>query len=318
MPKPPPASISKRGVTKVVDAKAKGKVEALLPHTIFQPASMSSKSQAADIRHAPSDIRGLERDSGFNSYPPRIPLDKDSNELGPFDSTGMTYDIPSSSLDQDRYANMSTSDNRSNFMASSYPKFKHSSGVRDDGAGTASTDNDMQLCALDSFSFGMPGISNAQARNDLWNGVESASPRLNYGSHGLQTKQASFFNSPDDYVCGGLTTSYPLEPSMGNTFSNPPMRDVQTTAQPLDPASVYGRSHYRKANLVNPTLDPRALPLEDPLTPGTLVGDDESQLSEPSRPSVLNVPSHCAGALPVHVVCRPLHSYDYRRQPRPD
>ena len=290
-------------------------LEPLLPDTTYQSASMSPNAQAADIIHVPSDIKTSGRDSAFNSYPPTIPLDIESNELGLFNGADMAYDIPSSSLNQDGYANMSTSDNLAAFATSKYehaiplehmrsyqsatknesspyPDFEHSSGVRGVRAWATPTDMNMQLCNLDFVSFNNPRISNAQD--------------IDFAPHGKPTKQASSFKSHGNHACGGSTTRHPGERSMGNTFSNPPVMDVQTTPQPLDPASVYGLSHYRQMNLVSSTLDSRTLPFDDPLTPGTLVGDDQSQLSE-SRPSVLNVAvqqmAHSAGTSPVTLVC---------------
>lgn len=288
VPKMSPPSTRKRRVTKLADGKAKETLEPLLPHTIYQSASMSSNAHAADIILAPSDIKGSEPDSVFNSYPPRIPLDKESNELGLFNGTDMAYDIPSSSLNQDGYANMRTSDNlpaltqmrpyqsATKNESSPYPDFEYR-GVR---TWAASTDVDMQSCNSELFHFGNPPIGNAQARNDLCNGVEGASSHPGYASHGLPTKQASCFNPRKDHAYGSSTTSHAQEPSMGNTFPTRLVRDVQTTPQPLDPASVYGHSHRRKTDPVNSALDPRTFPLDDPLT---LVGDEQSQVSEPSR-----------------------------------
>ena len=337
VPKMPPSSITKRGMAKLADGKAKEMLEPLLPHTVYQSSSMSSNAKAADIILAPSDFKGSESDSAFKSYPPRITLDEESNELGLFDGADMVGGIPSSSLNQDGYANMSISDNLSaltmpecedtmplQYMrlsqaatkneSSPYPDFECSPGVQGFRAGAASADVNMQLCDQDLLSFHNPHIGNAQVRNDLWNGVEGALSRLDYASHGRPSKQASFFNSRIDYACGSSTTSHPQDPSMGNTFSNPPVMEVQTTPQPLDATSVYGHS-YCKTNLFNSTFDPRTLPLDDSLTLGSLVGDDQSRPSEPSRPSMLNVAvqqmSHYTGAPPVHVVCRPLHSCNY-------
>ncbi|KAL8794909.1 MAG: hypothetical protein Q9195_002621 [Heterodermia aff. obscurata] len=296
VPEMPPSSISKRGVTKSADSKTKESLEPLLP-------------QMADIILTPSDIKGPEPESAFKSYPPRIPLDKESNELGLFNGADMAYDIPSSSLNQDGYANTSTSNNTPAFTlpenedvmqfeymrpfqsatkdeSSLYPDFGHSSGVRNVRPWCASTDIDMQLCDSE-FS----RIGNAKAGNYLWNGVESASPHLDGASHGPPTKQATSFNSHHDYACESSTPSRPQERSMGNTLSNPSTMDMQTTPRPLDPASVYGHSHYRKTNLVHSTLDPRTLPFDDPLTLGSFIGDHPSQLSGPSRSSRLNGPA---------------------------
>ena len=337
VPKMPTSSITKRGMAKLADGKAKETLEPLLPDTIYQSSSMSSNAKAADIMLAPSDFKGSEPDSAFNSYPPRIPLDKESNELGLFNGADMAGDIPCSSLNQDGYANMSISDNLSALTmpeyedtmplqhtrpsqaatkneSSPYSDFECSPGVQGFRAGAASTDFDIQLCDQDVLSSHNPRIGNAQVRNDLWNGVESALSRLDYASHGWPSKQASSFNPRNDYACGSSTTSHPQDPSMGITFSNPPVMEVQTTPQPLDATSVYGHS-YRKTNLFNSTFDPRTLPLDDSLTLGSLVGDDQSRPSEPSRPSTLNVAvqqmSHYTGAPPVHVVCQPKNSCNY-------
>ena len=331
MPKMPTSSIRKRGVTKLADGKTKEKPGPLLTHTNYHSASMSSNAQAADVILAPSDIKGSELDSAIDSYPPRIPLDKESNELGDFNGADMAYNTPSSSLHEDGYPSTSTSGNTlacttpgcedamslehmefyqsaTKNESSPYPDFEHSSGVRDVRACGASADVDMQLCDSDSFGFGNPHIGNAQARNELWNGIEGAS-----------SNQASSFDTQNDYACGSSTTSLPQEQSMGNNLSNPPVMDVQTMPQSLNPTIVYRHSHYHKTNLINSTLDPRTIPLDDPLTLGSLVGHGQSHLSEPSRSSMLNMPvqqmSHYTAASPGHLVCQPLHSCNHWLKP---
>ena len=270
VPKMPPRSMRKRGLTKLADRKAKATSEPLLPHTIYQSASMSSNAHPADIILAPSDIKGSEPDSAFNSYPPKIPLDRESNELGLFNGADMAYDIPSSSLNQEGYSNLSTTHNLLAFTTSGYEDamppvhvrpyqsatknesspyldFEHSSKVGAFRAWTAWTNFDMQPCDSDS-----------------------------------------------------LITSHPQEPSMGNTLSKRPVMDVQTTPGPLHPANMYWYSGYRNTDLVNSMLDPRTFPVNDPPTLRSLVGDDESQVSEPSGSSMLHAPvqqmSHYTGA----------------------
>ena len=328
MPKKSPPSTSKRRVTKLADGKAKEMLEPLLPHTICQSASMSSNAHAADVILAPSDIKGSEPDSVFNSYPPKIPLDTESNELGLFNGADMACDIPSSSLHQDGYAKVRTSDNLSalthmrpyqsatKYESSPYPDFEYVSGVRGVRTRATSTGIEMQSYDSEPFGFSNPPVGNAQARNDLRNGVEGALSHPGYASHGLPTKQTSCFNPQKDHAYGSSTTSHPQEPSMGNIYPNCLVIDVQTTPQPLDPAGVYGHSHRRKTDLFHSALDPRAFLLDDPLT---LVGDEQSQVSEPSRSSMLNMPakqmSHYPGASPKQLVCQPLHSCNHRLKP---
>ena len=261
---------------------------------------MSSNAHAADIILAPSDIKGAEPGSAFYSYPPKIPLDKESNELGLFNGADMAYDIPSSSLNQEDYSNMSTTHNSLAFTTSGYedtmplehvrlyqsatknesspyPGFEHSSRVR---AWTASTDIDMRPCDSDFFGFDNPRISNAQARNGLWNSVDGAASHINKSSHVPPTNQTSSFHPHKNHTYRSSVTSHPQEPSMGDTLSKRPVINLQTTPQPLHPSNMYEDSRYRDTDLVNSMLDPRTLPLNDPPTLGSLVGDDESQVSD--------------------------------------